>query len=55
MSLVPILMMKRAKRVVVVISGATVPRKGEQDVFVKIVADPIPAATGLDQVLRLAA
>jgi hypothetical protein len=48
-------MVKRAKRVAVVIARATVPRVGEQDVFVMVVADPIAAATGPHQILRLAA
>lgn len=53
--LVPVLIVKRANRVAVVVACATVPRVGEQDVFVMVVADPIAAATGPHQILRLAA
>lgn len=55
MTLVAVMPVKRAERVAVVISRATVPRVREQDVFVMVIANPVSATTGLHQILRLAA
>ena len=55
MPFVPVVPVKRAKRVAVVIAGATVPRIGEQGVFVMVVANPVAATRRLVEVSRLAA
>jgi hypothetical protein len=55
MPFVAVVSVKRTKRVAVVIAGATVPRVGKQLVFVLVIANPVPAATRLHQMLRLAA
>ena len=55
MALVPVLMMKVANRVAPMIARATVPRVGKQDVIAFVVANPVAAAIGLDEVLGLAA
>ncbi len=47
--------MEVAKCVSPVVSGATVPGKGEHDIAVFVVADPVPATFRLDQVPGLTA
>lgn len=46
--------MKAAKGVAAVIARATASRAGEQDVFMFVIANPLAAALGLREVLRLA-
>jgi len=52
--MVPLGVMESAERKAPMIARATVPRVGEQDVFMLVVADPIAATIRLHQIARLA-
>ena len=55
MPLVPLAGMKAAQRETPMVARATASRIGEQHVFMLVIANPLPAALCLREVLRLAA